>query len=65
MISIYAILSTLALDLPIACQKLNSFCDENNLSYDGTVQLGRTVSRINSQSDNIEEHDTKDRADLY
>ena len=64
MTSIYAILSTLALDLPITCQKLKSFCDENNVSYDVTVHLGRAVSIINSQSVNIEEHDTKYRADL-
>ena len=64
MIRIYAILATLALDLPIACQKLNSFCDENNVSYDVTVHLGRAVSIINSQSVNIEKHDTKHRADL-
>ena len=64
MISIYAILATLALDLPNACQKLNSFCDENNLSYDVTVHLGRAVSIINAQSVNIEKHDTKHRADL-
>ena len=62
MISIYAILSALASDMPMTYKKLKSFCDENNISYDVTVHLGRTLSRINSQSVNIDEH-TKDRAD--
>ena len=65
MISIYAILSTLALDLPMTYTQLKSFSDENNISYDVTVHLGRTLSRRNFQSGNIEENDTKERADLY
>ena len=65
MTSVYAILSTLALELPMTCKKLKSFCDENQISYNVTVHLGRTFSKINSQSVNIEEHYTKDRADLY
>ena len=48
--------------LPMIYKKLKSFCDENNISYDITVHLGRTLSRTNSQSVNIDEH-TKDRAD--
>ena len=64
MISIDAILSTLVLVLPVVYKKLKSCCDENNISYDITVHLGRTSSRRNSQSVNIDEH-TKDRADLY
>ena len=59
MICLYAILSTLLLVLPVIYKKLKSFCDENNISYDVTVHLGRTLSRINSQSVNIDEHDTK------
>ena len=62
MTSLYAILSTLVLVLPVIYKKLKSFCDENNISYDTTVHLGRTLSRRNSQSVNIDEH-TKDRAD--
>ena len=62
MISTYAIISTLVLVLPVTHKKLNSFCDENNISYDITVHLGRTLSIINAQSVNIDEH-TKDRAD--
>ena len=65
MISIFAILSTLALDLPMTYKKLKSFCDGNNISYNVTVHLGRTLSRINSQSAIIDEHDTTDRADYY
>ena len=64
MISLYEILSTLVLVLPMIYKKLKSFCDENTISYDITVYLGRTSSRINSQSTNIDEH-TKDRADQY
>ena len=62
MISVYAIISTLALILPIIYTKIRTFCEENNISYDITVHLGRTLSRRNSQSVNIDEH-TKDRAD--
>ena len=62
MISLYAILSTLVLVLPMVYKKLKSFCDDNNRSYDITDHLGRTLSRRNSQSVNIDEH-TKDRAD--
>ena len=62
MISMCAILSTLVLVLPMVYTKLKSFCDENNISYDITVPLGRTLSIINSQSVNIDEN-TKDRAD--
>ena len=62
MISLYAILSTLVLVLPVIYKKLKSFCDENNISYDITVHLGRNLSRRNSQSVNIDEH-TKDIAD--
>ena len=35
--------------------QLKSFSDENNISYDVTVHLGRTLSRINSQSVNIDD----------
>ena len=42
---------------------LKLFSDENNISYDVPVHLGRTLSIINSQSVNIDMHDTKDRAD--
>ena len=54
MISLYAFLSTLALILPTIKIKILTFCDENNISYDITVQLGRTVSRTNSQTVNID-----------
>ena len=62
MLSIYAIRSTLVLVLPMMYKKLKTFCDENNISYDITVHLGRTSSRRNSQSVSIDEH-AKDRAD--
>ena len=42
MINIYAILSTLALDLSMTYKTSESFCDENNISYDVTVHLGGT-----------------------
>ena len=61
MISIYATLSTLVLDLPMTYNKLMPFCGENNISSDVTVHLGRTLSRTKIQSVNIEEHDTKDK----
>ena len=54
MISICAILSTLVVVLPMIYKKLKTFCDENNISYDITVQLGRTVSRTHSQTVNID-----------
>ena len=62
MISVYAILSTLSLILPIIFKKIKTVCDENHISYDVTVHLGRTLSRRNSQSVNIDVN-TKDRAD--
>ena len=62
MINLYAILSTLVLVLPMIYKKLTTFCGENDISYDITVYLGRTSSRISSQSVSIDEH-TKDRAD--
>ena len=62
MISLYTILSTLLLVWPMIYKQLKSFCDDNNISYDVTVHLDRTLSRRNSQSVNIDEH-TKDRAD--
>ena len=62
MISLYASISTLALILPIIYKRTKTFCDENTISYDVTVHLGRTLSRINSQSVNIDVN-TKDRAD--
>ena len=62
MLSIFAIIYTIVLVLPMIYKKLKSFCDENNISYDIIVHLGRTQSRINSRSVNIDEH-TKDRAD--
>ena len=65
MIKTYAILSTLALDLPMTYKNLKSFCGENNISYDVTIHLGRTFSIINFQSINLEEHNTKYSADLY
>ena len=40
-------------------KRLKSFSDENNISYDVIVHLGRTLCRQNSQSVNIDEHDTK------
>ena len=46
-------------------KKLKSFCEENNISYDVTVHLGRTLCKINSQSTNIDEHDTNDSADYF
>ena len=36
--------------LPMKYNKLKTFCDENNVSCDLTVHLGRTVSIINSQT---------------
>ena len=62
MISTFAILSTLVLVLPVTFKTLKIFGDENKISYDVTVLLGRTLSRINSQTGNIDEG-TKDRAD--
>ena len=50
MTSMYAILSTLVLVLPMIYKKFKSFCDENNISYDIAVLLGRTLSIIASQS---------------
>ena len=61
MISKYAILSTLVLELPMISKKWKTFCDENNISYDITIHLGRTLSRTKSQSVNIDKH-TKHRA---
>ena len=57
----YAILSTFVLVLTMIYKKFKSFCDRHNISYDITVDLGRTLSIINSQSVNIDEN-TKDRA---
>ena len=62
MISLDGVLSTLVLVLPIIYKKLKSFCDDNNISYDITVHLSRTLSRRMSPSVNIDEH-TKDRAE--
>ena len=31
-----------------------TFCDENHISYDITVLMGRTISRINSQTVDID-----------
>ena len=59
---INALISTLVLLLPMVYKKLETFCYETHISYDITLHLGRTLSRTNSQSINIDEH-TKDRAD--
>ena len=62
MLSLYAILSALALALPMVYTKFKSFCDENNISYDIIGHLGRTLSRRYSQAVN-KDVNTKDRAD--
>ena len=62
MITLYAILSATDSVLPMIYNKLKSFCDENIISYENTVHLGRTLSIINYQTVDIDEH-TKDRAD--
>ena len=43
MISIYAILSTLVLVLPMIYKKLKTCCDENRISYDITVHVGQNI----------------------
>ena len=62
MISVYAMLSTLALLLPIIDTK-EDILDENNISYDIAVHLGRTLSRRTSHTGNIDVN-TKDLAVL-
>ena len=47
MTSIFAILSTLASALSMIYKKVNTFCDENNMSYDITVHSGKTFNRSN------------------
>ena len=64
MISIFAILSTLALVLSMMYQNIKTFCDENNISYDITFfHLGRTFSKNKSQTVNTDAQVTNDRAE--
>ena len=60
-----AILSTLALDLPMTFNKFKLFCNENNISHDVTGHLGKTLSSRYSQSVHIDEHDAEDKAKQY
>ena len=55
-LSMKAILSTLALLVLIIYNKIKSYCDENNISYDVTVRATSPFNRTNCQTTHMDEH---------